>query len=55
MDIKDVANGKLRKELHTQSVEASAAAGRIETHLTTIRTTEDQLSKSRREVRPCCL
>lgn len=52
IDIKDVANSKLRKELHTQSVEASEAAARLENQEKSIHTTAEQLTRSRQEVRP---
>ena len=52
IDMKDVANSKLRKELHTQSVEASEAAARLENQEKSIHTTADQLTRSRQEVRP---
>ncbi|KAK9821821.1 hypothetical protein WJX74_001400 [Apatococcus lobatus] len=51
IDIKDVANSKLRNELHTQSVEASEAAARLENQEKSIHTTADQLTRSRQEVR----
>ena len=50
MDIKDVANSKLRKELHVQSVEASEATARLERQENSIKTTADHLSQSRQEV-----
>ena len=52
IDIKDVATSKLRKELHTQSVEASEAAARLDSQEKSIHTTADQLTRSRQEVRP---
>ena len=52
IDVKDVATSKLRKELHTQSVEASEAAARLDSQEKSIHTTADQLSRSRQEVRP---